>query len=1024
MIIYPHWKSLFEKPIFPFQALMVVPNEQCLRQLTEEICSQREVILGPKIYTFNVLEKLLSAQLGPATVNPWHKLFILNSLAPDIWDELGLPGQKDAARVMELAEQLGDGLDRLRLAGVEWETLEKLAPVAISARLAALGRRYERWLGKRDDDFGRRRKLIEALKAKKTFKVLEKIEVVYCQHSQRFSPFEVELLKAISVNVRVEVYLTAPQWLRREEIVGSYGYQSLRLVKELESGQDLGNLNLTWSEGPGENDKGISPCLLHASENLLGPVYDEKKYGPVPPFDQSLAIINAPTRYHEAEEVGRHLKALLVEGSPAHRLAVAVPTLEGWFEPLEDVGRRFGFNFNHRRGEPLRVQKPVEAILDLLDLWGSNWELNRVLKVLESPYFVFELQGLGRKKLIEAGVTDNRAEGGFINNLEKIFNNQRKELAGRVLEVIQWLINSGSTLASAKTWKTFRDRFQSILSSLSWPGLPPVNGPETEASRSLRQKIETETQAVELLSAAFRELFEAFQSSEAPPTSLSIFKLWLGKILSKYSVCALGPNPSGVNLLNYNDLHGCRFEALFLMGLNEKVFPAAKADGCWWPESLVENLAKTKLGRRLWSGAAENYQSQEEMVAQALAQAKKVTLSYHSSTEDLRPLLPSPLIESLKNLWPAQDLTAVRTGWLLPQPAERVCERGELWMRLAFEGVERKVPPEFISMSGFDKPEQTWDSIAKRRQGLIWELKKIPESFLSAWLSALPLYRGRPILNISQLTSRYQCPRIFLFQELWRLEIIGPPLEEWQAFDRGNLLHIVLNIFFRPLMEKKSSEFEKDRLKYIFWEQAHRQWCHRPVGRRPLWEIRVKELEKYLLEWLGRQRDIQKDLVDGKIMALEWSFGDLTSDSPEPFMVSSTAGDFYLKGRVDRLDLVISEEQAVPWLKVIDYKTTYSYMYKEGINWKPDQQAPRPGFHWPMILYGLAASHYFKLPARTFLEFIDARGGPGSVEIESGSGEELAQLWEGLINGQLSDIDPQNCPDCQYLKLCRGGENG
>ncbi|MDR1546528.1 MAG: PD-(D/E)XK nuclease family protein [Deltaproteobacteria bacterium] len=1080
----PAWKAFFDGPALSSRRLMLAPTELVRRQIIEEVLQEREAVLNPQVKTFNRLESELSAELGPPPVDKWLKAFELNVLAPELWGALGLPGEPRPAGVIRLAAQLADGLDRLRLAGLSWDELAGLAPRELTTAMAEAGRRYERWLGEADDAASRRLKLLEALRSGRRFAALAEVKEIWCHHSQRLSPFESEFLKALAVRCQVDLRLAAPAWLMAENVVQNSGWMRLRLLRDLETCPADG-LHLSWVDEPyrpetpdalrwaSENLFGPPPEALRASPNQERPddseaddsdgpdESDSDEDGPdesdsdeddsdepddspeddsdepassessggddeaeaseeepadwlprpltkPPEIGSALTILECPTRYHEAEEIGRRLKALIVSGRPAHRLAVAVPDLAVFLPPLEDVARRFGLHFSYRRGAVLADCGPVAALLDLLGLWDSNWELNRALRILESPFFDFGLEAVPRQRLLEAGVTDERAGGGFADNCGKA-TGETAELLKPALEVVKRLKFAGASLARAKDWEAFRNVLQTVISDFGWPGPGLPELPDTPVAAHFAARAAVDLSAVPRLADTLNALFDALSSSpEAPPASLPTFKLWLGQALAPERLEEEDDLGRGIRLVSYRDLHGTYWEALFLMGLNERVFPAARAEACWWPDSFVEALSATVLGRRLWSSASEAYQQGEEMLALAMAQARQVTLTFRAFDEDGRPALPSPAVESLKSLWPEGELTAVKTGWPLPPPAKLVCDPGELWMRLALTRSGGEPPKAFLEHGGFGREAgRLWRQLERRRVRPR-PLAGCPDDVLEAFMSWLLSPEGVPLLGVRTLTDYAECPRKFLFARLWGLKLWGEPVEGWSALGQGQAVHTTLERFLAPLRDNGPLDLQPDRLKYIFWETVHRQQCRAPVGRLPQWEARTKRLESLLLGWLARRPDVGR----AKIEALEWSFGEPRSEVP-PLVLESAMGPFALRGRVDRLDL--EDGRAT----VRDYKLTRSAYY--AAKWSPGDETPRPAWHYPLIMYGLAAQRAFKAPWRAVLEFVDPRGEGDLIELQDGGEADLAALWEALASGSTAPTeDGEVCGRCAFTALCPG----
>jgi RecB family exonuclease len=515
-----------------------------------------------------------------------------------------------------------------------------------------------------------------------------------------------------------------------------------------------------------------------------------------------------------------------------------------------------------------------------------------------------------------------------------------------------------------------------------------------------------DTLAIEQLLKSIDELFDALVKSDvAPEVSLESFRPWLNRAISSILTEPYPDKSNGIIISDYNSLHGAFFDRLFLMGLNDRVFPIAKAESSFWPESLITALASTSLGRRLWSNASETYQLQEEIFAQALSQAKKVVVSYHSANNDLRPALHSPIIESLKSLWPEGAVPHQRTNWPLPPEPQKIRDSGELWLHLALQNPKGPAPKEFLELSGFDsKADEKWRSIGLRRSRINGAQSHLFEHHLAAWLKTLDRdENAAAVVNLTMLTSYANCPRSFWYDQILGLEGPNELIEQWSNADRGVVIHQILEKFLSPLRDDKDADVGASRLRYILWELAHKNSCRAPVGRKPLWEAKVHHLEKIMLDWLSRQDGFKGACIE----ALEWSFA---------YMVQTACGPMTIKGRVDRID----RENAR--VIVRDYKSAN----KNDAYWKvydpAKEDQSRPLEQYPMVLYGLAAAKNFKAEPTLLVEFVDPQEKAPIVEITKGDETIFSRIWEQINTGLTAKTDDQQaCGYCDYLRLCHRG---
>ncbi|MDR1394953.1 MAG: hypothetical protein LBK52_02115, partial [Deltaproteobacteria bacterium] len=809
--------------IFHPSELIVVPNDLVLFQLRERLLNERPVLLGVRIYTFSSLEARLAEEHWPLLIDGWSRSFLLGHLARQLRPALGLTQEPSLASLGELAVQLGDGLDRLRLAGLSWPETSRLQPEDLAQKAAELGEYYEEMLRLegQEDDFGRRVKLLAALRQGADFQFLAQTQTIFCYHSQRLSPFETELLKALaarglSVNIRLEM----PLWIRKYDAGRNLGFQRFRFIQDLEK-SDLTNINLEFTDHyEDENDyppmnsrkmpeafwksPGRVPRMLRfASAALFEPLPEEKKKlrknGPEdqagdeeagaletagkerPSPDGSLEIIKASSRYAEAEACCRMLKEEILSGTPPHHLAAAVPVLEEYLADFQDIGRRFGLKFYSRRGVPLLSAGPAAALLDLLALFDSNWELPRLRKILSSPYFDFQLKGFDFDSLNNAGLSDLRAGGGFKENLTLAVQAGRKELEP-VLAAVSLLEEAAWNFELHQSWPLFLSIWQKLLDDLNWPGpdreIWPEGADANEAAghvqREYQSALKRDEDAIGKLAEVQADLVRGLSESPfAPPADTKTFLYWFSRAVSE-GYLGNSEGPAGcVWLVNYYDLHGAFFKKLFLMGLNERAFPVYKSEGSFWPEEFYNSLDQTSLGRSLWTTALERYRQGEEILAAALAQAEKVVLSYSENTQSTPPkkILPSPVLESLQALWPEEQIRTIRPD---SNPALRdLRDPGELLVWLAESGFPADSP--YLQYIYDPEPALVRSRILSRQKAP--ESPKLDPRIIGQWLKTNRFYFSRlgfrPVLTLQPLLDYARCSRLFWYRYILKLKTPG-----------------------------------------------------------------------------------------------------------------------------------------------------------------------------------------------------------------------------------------------------------
>jgi hypothetical protein len=1025
---------------FPQDHLFIVPSELVRRQLIEETLQKRRVLMGPRVISFKMLELGLLRELGHRELGQWGRLFKLCELAPRLWGPLGLPGDPDFGRILELQAQLADGLDRLRLAGASWGILRQAEPKALGEAMIALGEDYEAFLGEAGahDSVALRRSLLKELKGGRPFAALKGVKVIHCEHSQRFSPFETDFLLALQEAVgRLEVKLSPPPYIPREGIVALRGYQSLGSVLSLAEAPE-GKVRVAWADPQEPGRPGFPKDLYYVSNYLFDP--DPSIGAPDP--EGSLSLLSAPTLYHEAEEVGRRLKRLLLDGLAPHRLAAVVPDMGSYLPAFEDVARRFGLSLSRGRGQPLGAVAPVMALGSLLWLWDSNWELSRVVRILESPYFSFETGELPWGALLGTGIRDDRGGSGFFDFMGGAAFGKGDagggagparpfdEALGPLLRDVRRLREAGEAVKAARTWPAFEAALNGALESFRWGakcppgkpnGRPPGPNGRTPGLPELRERTKADGEAVRMLKNSLGGLFAALRDGPpgAPAPGLAAFRSLLSLALGQ-ELPGEGQRSQGIHLLDYPALHGAHFDRLFLMGLNDRVFPSAKAEPSYFPEAFVASLSGV-LGRRLWNSASERYQGEEETLVRALSQAKGVTLSWHTRDGSEKEILPAPLVASIVGMFPDGAIPHDKVPWPLPPGPKGIADPGELRLYAAVAAGGADKPPEAILGRAGEGAGLGFQRLAERRRALAPPPDgppRVPEAAVRAWLGTLGKGKGGlPTVSPQLLKAHAECPRAFWLGRGFGLGgHDGEPGEEPSALELGTLLHLTLEGFLRPLAGKKGAggaDLSLGRLLGVLGESAAREAQRKLPGRAAIVEAQMDKLRHSLTGWHRRQADLGRE----RILGLEWAFSP-EGDAP-PLRLGSGDKAFLVRGKIDRIDLL-----GDGGILIRDYKLRRSRPYQEALG----GDSP---LAFPIMLYQLALA---RNPGslgplgeggappriRAVFEFIDPEGEKDFL-LEAPPGDEsvFTGTWEGILSGRMDYArDEESCKYCEFSIIC------
>ncbi|MFH1090254.1 MAG: PD-(D/E)XK nuclease family protein, partial [Pseudomonadota bacterium] len=702
-----------------------------------------------------------------------------------------------------------------------------------------------------------------------------------------------------------------------------------------------------------------------------------------------------------------------------------------------------------RRGSPLAIQAPVRALEALMKLAGSNWELSQVLDLLASPYLDLGLEVPWTRTAhicALAGVTDERAGGGFEPNLERLSAAKpeyRQEIKA-ILEALARLKKLVSPLARPQTWSGFASASKKLLQELrlkdkvregefmflhrdaaAWAGLEELLNDlaEAEAEAGLSEEV----QSLERL----RGLRTALKDRNLQDSGLAA---------------------AGIMVLSIFDLHGLDFDYLFLAGLNEGEFPWPE------PEGLLSDAQKKGLnqaaGRRALLTSSMNYRQQELMFYHALASAGKgVVLSYSREDESGRLRLPSALVDEVLGLWGENAPAIEEIPARLPPTLESVLTAEELYGHLAFS-LLRPSPSPAASLSSRvlglllerEPSKMRWESLSQRARLAQDRLEsgeahtgRINPVCLQPWLATLRRHQDEPLLSPTFLQEYAACPFAFWARQIIGAEPAAEAADEIKPVDEGSILHEILSRFMKKCHQKRRLPLSgrpqeiktlHETAESVFDEEEKQ----RPLGRRPLWEARRRFILRTLDLWLKREQVQDQDFQP---RYFEWEFGPGeggTKTAPVLTVPLLSGGNLHFRGRVDRIDLSSTEA------RVFDYKYSsntvkYSRLLKE-------EELGRTSFQAPV--YQAAVNSALGLPARAaWILLTDYKWNKSTLKYTRDTSQDLFDrdlknrrkmqaegrsnffnllegAWQGLINGSFSpSSEAEACEYCDYRTVCR-----
>lgn len=715
----------------------------------------------------------------------------------------------------------------------------------------------------------------------------------------------------------------------------------------------------TWNrfvEDPAIADKVLPDFVVRggragALARVLASVFVEPKSPPLGPAEDGIRIAAAPSRAAEVEDVGRRIRAALVDGAAPSRIAVLARDLAVYRALLEDVARRYRLPLVVAAPRALGAHASVQAALALLRAVTDGLPRDAVTECLASTYLPRAPRGV-RRFLRTIGYVDAEtvplarclahAEG----RLERpaapgeppgLVERRARDLA-RVRRDGPAVAAAVDRLIALAEPRTVSEHARALLVALAAFGYaaPSADRAPGEAP--------TEGTAITVLARLLEDvvaLAPALDGRRVPPVT---FLARLEEAIDAADVDAPGPGVAGVRALAIADARGLDFDDVYLVGLEDGAFPAPLVEDPLLDDRVRReiNAAGPRLVRaalapfadeaplgRLLRTSADRAAEDPFLFYLALSTAERRLLVTHPARDDRgEPVVRSPFVDELVAI--LGDGAVLATADDLATAPATCGDMGELLGAGVVAAAAGR--PALLAAIGARLPPHVLSRLigrirVERRRARYFLLDRerdaeLKETLVDAFVGRLP---HDPALRDRLVAMEWSATRIeelgacgfkFLAHRLLRLEPDEPGAEALDAREEGTLVHRLLEAVLRTCHPLPASEAE-----------AVAAACAVAAAERPALaaEMRASDPGLFELAW-SRALEALIELVriesgavsTGTRRFLEWPFRVAIADH------RADAGDgrldLTLTGVVDRADLRLDDAGRILGATVIDYK--------------------------------------------------------------------------------------------------------
>ena len=741
------------------------------------------------------------------------------------------------------------------------------------------------------------------------------------------------------------------------------------------------------------------------------------------------------------EEIDAAAKEILrlvdEEGYAFDDIGVVARSLEPYRPWIEEIFAHHRIPFTTSAEPPLGGHPLAKAAILLLNLPLKNYVRTHVIDLLDSPFFNIGIaaeETTGRPDLWDLasrllGIGKGPDEwsrlgkyaGRGIALAEDDASAHRREI----------VVPADQVRALWRIFSALQDDLASLPPEASWSCY--VNLWQVLQNKWLAPE---KTSAV---SAAIDDVLQRLAALDAvcEKVSLAHFLEVYQRRLERGSLRQDQTNSRSVAVLDAMAARGSSFRAVFVVGLNEGMFPRTIREDPFLRDRERE-LFETVLGYKVATKLG-GFDEERLLFTLLVGSAKERLYCLHARNDgDGRPLAPSWYVEELCRAAGEHSITyieiprsEVEKAGVGPFDRVELVPPEELAVRLTLAGKDAKpivdlcLPAPSLYVRGRETLRRLEDAGAA-----LGEYDGIVGSAGSYWAR---LAGGG--LSPTSLEGYARCPFQFFAGKILGIERLERPedFEGPAAAEMGLIVHEVLRSFYQELLEAKyfeaaASQHKRDkqamlraaaRKAFLAFERDN------AVGYLLAWEIIKEQIETLLIDVVNRDLD-DLEASGYRPLATEYAAeAKLAGNWPAPLNGAS------LRGRMDRIDY----DPHANRIRVIDYKLKSQRARdpadKDLLRSALRAQRLQPAFYALLAKKVAEEFHHPEASIDVAFYFLAPAWDDGPLAVESIGGDiydgssgaalkaNLAFLAESMRRGRFFILPGDHCRLCQVSEICR-----
>ncbi|HLJ43098.1 MAG TPA: PD-(D/E)XK nuclease family protein, partial [Candidatus Binataceae bacterium] len=789
-------------------------------------------------------------------------------------------------------------------------------------------------------------------------------------------------------------------------------------------------------------------------------------------------------------EVGRAIRRAMESPEPVapDRIAVVARDLAPYSEHLRAVFHRYGIPLAIGHPPALRATAPARLILQILRAPRERFPRETIVALCRSPHLTAIDADLART-LDQIGYVDGSAQplmDRFERHVEELRraiekagaeSAERRPMERRLVAIeragarFERMMAALEPLAQSGTLAEHLERLEHALNLL---GFDPAG-----VSNQIDPSVDDAARAWGPVRAALEGLSRwAALAESARVVDAAEFASMAETALDCAAAPADSETAGAVVALTVLDARGLDFDLVFVIGLNDGIFPGYHPDDPLLPDEvkLALNRPLGEALRRRFGTAAPSRagailrtryeRNGEDFLLFFLAlsmPSRRVVLSYAAAEAGGNPMVRSPFVDEVLRLLGnpalADEVRPIPASSVIPSIAGCL-SRDEFLARAAADGILKSAEAETIETratldsiddrSQIERDREKYLKLPTREEspdlddaGMRyepdrekftragrWDGRVAPDARLTQMLCGDP--EAPRAWSATKLGELAACGFKFFAHRVLALSEDEEQDYELSALEGGELIHEVLKRLLDHIDFSDPSGARANADKVLDALRDERRALARDQG---FFDLRWRSIERTVQEFIEIEIADREANPDAEILT-EHQFRFALADLNDPKRVR-----LWAEGRIDRLELHPGKG-AVKTIRVIDYKNSRGATRYGKLAEPAGAQFGWTDFQLPVYLMGALSEFDERLAANVTLQagylvlrsrdkaqiaevarnLIDPNPRRRAAATKSGErpvAERMIALVDDALAGRF-DVDPRQCDDwCPYRAVCR-----